>query len=179
MYNVSLHTGKPYRSGAVGALLDEYEKALRELSRLVEPLEKATLTAVADPYTSDEDCRSIQTVLAHVVRSGFCYAMNIRKKQGEHQEYPARVFRDNATEFVADLEGMFHFTEQAFSDYPDLPLETVDPDEKMLLPWGQVYDTEQLLEHAIVHILRHRRQIERFLVKSVISAYKPTLSDSE
>jgi len=27
--------------------------------------------------------------------------------------------------------------------------------------WGQRYDLEQLLEHAIVHVLRHRRQIER------------------
>jgi hypothetical protein len=29
--------------------------------------------------------------------------------------------------------------------------------------WGPVYDLEQLLEHMIVHVLRHRRQIERFL----------------
>ena len=29
--------------------------------------------------------------------------------------------------------------------------------------WGTVYDLEQLLEHAVVHMLRHRRQIERFL----------------
>jgi hypothetical protein len=27
--------------------------------------------------------------------------------------------------------------------------------------WGVPYDLEQLLEHAIVHILRHRRQIEK------------------
>ena len=29
--------------------------------------------------------------------------------------------------------------------------------------WGPLYDFEQLFEHAIVHVLRHRRQIERFL----------------
>jgi hypothetical protein len=29
--------------------------------------------------------------------------------------------------------------------------------------WGPTYDLEQLLEHAIVHVLRHRRQIERLL----------------
>jgi hypothetical protein len=33
----------------------------------------------------------------------------------------------------------------------------------MKVRWGPTYDLEQLLEHAIVHILRHRRQIERFL----------------
>ncbi len=152
-------------TGAPGALLGEYHRALQELSRLIEPLDAATLTAVADPDTADADCRSIQTVLAHVVRAGFCYAMDIRKKQGEQWAYPARVFSDNAAEFVADLERMFRFTEQVFRDYPDLPLETIDPAEKMLTPWGQLYDVEQLLEHAIVHILRHRRQIERFLVK--------------
>jgi len=91
--------------------------------------------------------------------------MDIRKKQGEQWTFPARVFRDNAAEFVADLERMFRFTEQVFRDYPGLPLETIDPVEKMLTPWGQLYDVEQLLEHAIVHILRHRRQIERFLLK--------------
>ena len=31
---------------------------------------------------------------------------------------------------------------------------------------GQSYDAEQLLEHAIVHILRHRRQIEKFKIQS-------------
>ena len=29
--------------------------------------------------------------------------------------------------------------------------------------WGQTFDVEQLLEHAVMHIHRHRRQIERFL----------------
>ncbi len=28
--------------------------------------------------------------------------------------------------------------------------------------WKQPYDIEQMLEHAIVHILRHRRQLERW-----------------
>jgi len=34
---------------------------------------------------------------------------------------------------------------------------------KMQVRWGPTYDFEQLFEHAIVHVLRHRRQIERFL----------------
>ena len=28
--------------------------------------------------------------------------------------------------------------------------------------WGPIYDPEMILEHAIVHLLRHRRQIERW-----------------
>jgi DNA-directed RNA polymerase subunit L len=29
--------------------------------------------------------------------------------------------------------------------------------------WGATYDPESMLEHAIVHLLRHRRQVERWL----------------
>jgi hypothetical protein len=31
--------------------------------------------------------------------------------------------------------------------------------------WGVDYNIDQLFEHAIVHVLRHRRQIEKFLLK--------------
>ena len=36
--------------------------------------------------------------------------------------------------------------------------------------WGVRYDLEQLLEHAVVHILRHRRQIEKFIQQGRITA---------
>ncbi|MCA1632914.1 MAG: hypothetical protein LC802_04130 [Acidobacteria bacterium] len=35
--------------------------------------------------------------------------------------------------------------------------------------WGVVYDVEGLLEHAIVHLLRHRRQIEKFIWQGLIA----------
>jgi hypothetical protein len=36
--------------------------------------------------------------------------------------------------------------------------------------WGVTYNLEQLLEHAIVHLLRHRRQIEKFMLQGEIAA---------
>ena len=39
---------------------------------------------------------------------------------------------------------------------------------KMIVRWGPQYDLEQLLEHAVVHILRHRRQIEKFAANGKI-----------
>jgi hypothetical protein len=36
--------------------------------------------------------------------------------------------------------------------------------------WGVVYTVEGLLEHAVVHVLRHRRQIEKFIWRGLISA---------
>jgi hypothetical protein len=46
-------------------------------------------------------------------------------------------------------------------EYSDEQVSAVRIDSR----WGVQYDMEQMLEHAIVHILRHRRQIERFLEK--------------
>ena len=44
---------------------------------------------------------------------------------------------------------------------PIIPL-TVEPEAEVLLAeLGLHAELEQMLEHAIVHILRHRRQIER------------------
>ena len=60
---------------------------------------------------------------------------------------------------------MFQYNVQLFDDYPTIPLEEYDNEKKILVRWGQRYDVEQLIEHAIVHILRHRRQIEKFLLK--------------
>ncbi|WP_294276359.1 hypothetical protein [uncultured Chryseobacterium sp.] len=52
-----------------------------------------------------------------------------------------------------------------FTRNPDITLEEFDQSKKINTLWGQQYDVEQMLEHAIVHILRHRRQIENALVK--------------
>lgn len=151
--------------GAVGALLDEYEKANNELKKRIENLNNDQLSEIVDPITDDPDCRSIQTILTHVVRAGHCYVLGIREAQGESVQLPERELLDTADAYLAALDRMFDATEQVFEDYPDLVIEELDPAKKIKFSWGQAYDVEQLMEHAIVHILRHRRQIERFLLK--------------
>jgi len=151
--------------GAIGALLDEYEKALRELQITLSDISPEELTTIADPTTQDPDCKSIQTILGHVVRSGYGYAIQIRRSQGEDLPFRESELLDSTAAFQEALDQMFIYNVQCFSDYPDLQLEQYDPSQKMLVRWGQLYDVEQLMEHAIVHILRHRRQIERFLIK--------------
>ncbi len=51
-----------------------------------------------------------------------------------------------------------------FKNIHDMDLEQFDSDKKIKTYWGQVYDIEQLTEHAIVHVMRHRRQIEKFKI---------------
>jgi hypothetical protein len=42
----------------------------------------------------------------------------------------------------------------------------------LLTGWGQHYDIEQMMEHAIVHVLRHRRQVEKFVEKIIYPGFQ-------
>ncbi len=155
---------KKYReTGAAGALLDEYERALEDLKTVLETVSTTALLTVVNGDSDDENCHSIQTILTHVVRSGYTYAICIRKQQGEQLNFRNKQKLGSIQEYMVALDQMFQYNVQLFRDYPDLRIEATDIDHKLVVPWGQLYDVEQLLEHAIVHILRHRRQIERFL----------------
>ena len=157
---------KIYRTnGAIGALLDEYEKAVLELQNLLNNITQRELITVVDPNTEDPDCRSIQTILSHVVRSGYCYIIEIRKWLGEKIEYIERKTFNSVEEYHKALTSMFRYNVELFEDYPKIKLEEMDSQRKIMVRWGQQYDEEQLMEHAICHVLRHRRQIERFLLK--------------
>ena len=79
---------KKYRiNGAIGALLDEYEKSVNELKEVIIHLTTSELTKIVDNDTKDQDCKSIQTILSHVVESGYTYVIEIRKSLGENVNY--------------------------------------------------------------------------------------------
>jgi uncharacterized damage-inducible protein DinB len=156
---------KKYRTnGAIGALLDEYEKALSELKLIVKSLNINDLTIIRDEKTQDADCRSIQTILSHVVCSGYIYAIYIRNHEGENLDFRNKITRTTSEAYIADLDAMFAYNEQVFADYPNVNMDEKVNSKKIKTRWDQVFDVDQLMEHAIVHILRHRRQIERFLI---------------
>ena len=152
-------------NGAIGALLDEYERSIKELIIVIENIPNNLLSTIVDHETKDEDCRSIQTILTHVVGAGYGYAHYIRKHQGENEARYRPSHLDSSSQYISALKEMFSDTEKLFQTYPNIALEEFEQDQKMHVSWGQYYDVEQLMEHAIVHILRHRRQIERFLLK--------------
>lgn len=157
---------KTYRnSGAKGALLDEYERAIEDLQTTISDVSQKELETIVDADTKDPDCRSIQTILTHVVCSGYGYATYVRRHFGEEIDFAERTTLKSVEGYQKALKAMFQFNEQLFEDYPDMKLEESDNSKKILVRWGQLYDVEQLMEHAIVHILRHRRQIDRFLIK--------------
>jgi uncharacterized damage-inducible protein DinB len=156
---------KIYRTGAIGALLDEYERAIDDLKFVIIDVSDEDLATIVDAQTTDEDCRSIQTIVAHVVSSAYGYAIYMHKNLGENMEFMPKINRNSSEAYCQDLDAAFQFNLALFEKYPNLKLEELDNDKKILTRWGQIFDYDQLLEHAIVHILRHRRQIERFKIQ--------------
>jgi hypothetical protein len=152
---------KNYRLGAVGALLDIYEQAIIDFKKVIEDIPDTALTIITDPDTTDENCKSIQTILSHVVSSGFSYASSIHNLKRGNIKRQEKKYHLTIKEYLQDLTNVFLFTENIFKEVNDDELEQFDNSLKIKAGWGQLYDIEQITEHAIVHILRHKRQIEK------------------
>jgi uncharacterized damage-inducible protein DinB len=154
-----------YRKGAIGALMDEYERAALELKALVASVDEEDYTRIADAETQDADCHSIRTIMNHVIHAGYGYANGIRRKiplpheplGTERRQIPQTEIGDEIDKVLAytaeTLDGMW---EMSYAEQDAFIIERKD---------GFSENIEQLLEHAVVHVLRHRRQIEKFLLK--------------
>lgn len=154
-----------YRKGAIGALMDEYERAATELKSIVENIGAEDYTRIVDTETRDEDCRSIQTMMNHVVHAGYSYANAVRRKFAipheplgdERPQIPPSEIGDEIDKFLA-------YTAETLDGKWEMSYEEMD--ETVITRKRNFSESiEQLLEHAIVHILRHRRQIDKFLLK--------------
>ena len=156
---------KAYRTGAIGALLDEYERAIADLKKVIEGIPDNVLIPIVDPHTNDDNCRSVQTVLTHVVHAGYGYATSIHNLKGHNKVRPGKTFHSTVSKYIEDLCGVLVYTEKVLMEFNDNELEQFDNSLKIQAGWGQLYDIEQMAEHAIVHILRHRRQLEKFKIQ--------------
>ena len=157
-----------YRKGAIGALMDEYERAAAELKHVIELIPDDEFVRVADSQTNDDDCRSAQTIMAHVVSAGYGYADYIRAVWTIPSARPPKTLlpRQAALEQFA---AMLAYTAQTLEGRWEMSDEEITG-IVIQSRWGVTYDLEQLLEHAIVHILRHRRQLEKFIRQGRITA---------
>jgi len=149
------------RQGAVGALLDIYEQAITDLKYAIADIPANVLTIIIDPQATDHNCKSIQTILTHLVHSGFGYSTSIHNLKGNQIQRPDKVFHQTIEAYLNDLDKVFIFTENIFKYIKDDELEALGNSGKIKTGWGQWYDVEQITEHAIVHVLRHKRQIEK------------------
>jgi len=154
---------KHTRTGAIGALLDEYEKSINELKHTIDQIPDNKLPVIIDNITRDPYCKSYQGILAHIVSAGFNYAIAIKNYKGQSLAYTDKILLNTIIDYKNELDNVFNYTVETFEQIDNNEMEEYEDDKKIKVRWGQSYDIEQLFEHAIVHILRHRRQIEKFM----------------
>ncbi len=153
---------RPGLPGPFGALMDEYARAAEDFCRILEGLPAGALDW--EQASQDPDTRSIRALAAHVVRAARGYANYIRKARGlTHEEKveldPALLGMTN--DVRARLADALRYTEGALDGLYHADEATVAA-IRFPVRWGPTYDPEMILEHAIVHLLRHRRQVERW-----------------
>jgi len=150
-----------YRKGAVGSLMDEYERAAIELKIVLKNVSEGDYSRIVEG--EDDHCCSIKVIVNHVVRAGYGYSNYIRAALSidclpvEDKQIPQ-------TKIGSEIDKMLGYTAEIFEGKRQIANEEMET-IFFKTRWGVTYNIDQLFEHAIVHILRHRRQIEKILLK--------------
>lgn len=156
-------------SGPLRAILDEYSRAIIDLERVVTAISSDRYASKTE--LSDKDFSSIGDIMDHVISAGHGYADDIKgaieKIDRARQAHDYQ--NDSPATAMSSLWSAFsHMVEVlgGIKDYSENQLAQV----RFTSTWGTEYDLEQILEHAIVHILRHRRQIENWLALAPLAS---------
>jgi uncharacterized damage-inducible protein DinB len=148
-------------SGALQAVLDEYKRAVGELAEVLSGFTQEQYEATTT--LSDETFPDMRAIGEHVAGCTHVYVDYIedavdgtdrgRRQHNHAYDTPTATIRSIWQGFdrMAELLGRVR-------TYTDEDMEKIE----FIARWGERYNMAQMLEHAIVHILRHRRQIERW-----------------
>lgn len=146
----------------VRAILDEYARAIRDLELVVKGISPEHY--VTGTNLSDEEFPDIRAIMEHVVGAGNRYVdyiesaldnTDVTRRQHDYTYgTPAEALASLWYAYDRMVRLLSRTVGRSDADLAQLEIRT---------RWEQTYDIEQMLEHAIVHILRHRRQIERWL----------------
>lgn len=148
-------------SGSLRAILDEYARSIHDFEAVVMALPAERY--FARTVLADEEFSNIRDILHHAVGSAHSYAFHINRAIDKLDgPFPKREYSVETPEIaIASLwQALDHMVEVLgrIKDWSD----NKQAELRFVSRWKQPYDVEQMLEHAIVHILRHRRQIERW-----------------
>lgn len=152
------------RPDALGALMDLYEQEAELLLETINnKLPNEEWTAIKDAKTKDEDCRSYQAICQHIIGAAKHYIELLTR--GENPAYEIEKI-STILASKSDFEPAFRkvLNEQAkyFENRWNMSDEAI---EAIVIKtgWGPIMNPETLLEHAVVHIMRHHRQLLKFI----------------
>lgn len=150
------------------AIMDEYRKSAVEYKQILTDISQGLFEKITDDKTKDEDCKSIQNITFHIIQSGYTYSNYINTvNKRTWVDYAENI--ETPKKGIEEINKMLDFAEKSFNGIWSKTDKEIEK-WKFETSWNVIYDFEQLMEHAIVHILRHRRQIEN-LIKNNAGLY--------
>ncbi len=146
-----------YRYRGARALVLLHEKAMRELLPV---WKKAARAGVALPATTDPSYASLQTLLHHALRASRGYMTWLCEKLGLPDPGIRPAPEPGVVEQEADSYGE-HLLERWRA-----PLAGAEEPKFFVTyktRWGEDMTCEGMLEHAVMHPIRHRFQLEELM----------------
>jgi len=147
-----------FASGGARALVLLHERHLREFFAT---WKRARAAGLALPASDDPSCASLQALLHHVLRAARGYLV----WTSEVLALPDPGVRPTpeAAAIEAEAEAYLEHLLERWRD----PLRGVTPErlERPAYPsrWGVAYCVDAMLEHAVMHPVRHAFQLERLM----------------
>jgi uncharacterized damage-inducible protein DinB len=148
-----------FKSNAVRSCVELHETELR---RFCDVWERFRASGTPLPETDDPSYQSVEHLGGHVFRAARNYLTWI----GECVDRPVRDVDPEADAASIARKGRAFMDEVLTAWRRHLVLL----EDRDLRPatrksrWGEDYTIEQMLEHAVVHPMRHRIQLERLMV---------------
>ena len=151
-------TERPYQYTGAAACIRLHEDALRAFWKV---WQRAQEQGVALPSTEDADYASLDHLLRHVLGAARGYMVWMCQVLGEPdpliEEAPPvdRIAREGAP-FLEHVLGRW---QGRLSEVPEKRFHR----EVFDSTWGVPYCVDAMLEHAVMHPIRHAHQLERLL----------------
>jgi uncharacterized damage-inducible protein DinB len=153
---------KTYRYNGARALVLLHERHLRAC---LETWREAKRLNIALPRTADDDYQSLESLLRHILRAArgymtwICNKLELPDPEIDPAPEPDRV--------EAEAESyLTHLLEKWRLPLADLP------EDKFHTPaftsrWGVPYCIDAMLEHAVMHPIRHEFQLRNLILSQV------------
>jgi hypothetical protein len=152
-----MHELEGYRYRGARALVLLHE---RELRAFVATWRRAVAWGVTMPPTDDPDCASADAMARHVLNAAGRYMIWLTGKLGLPDPGIAEAPPVEEIEEHADA-----YLEHVLDRWR-APLRDVFPErfvETHVSNWGEDFTLESMLEHAVVHPMRHALQLEELM----------------
>ena len=147
-----------FRSRAVRSMVELHEVELR---RFLETWKRFKASGKPMPEADDDpDYESAERLVAHVQGAARSYMLWIREQLGTPVEGLERI--REAERIVPRLEAFMEETLDGWRRHLVM-VENEQLATQYTSRWGELFTIDQMLEHAIVHPMRHRIQLERIL----------------